>query len=53
MLVLVPVPGYVAKLSHGVMEQKMKKTDARVQLVTESECSQNVRCHCSVILSLR
>jgi len=38
MIILFPVPGYLAKLSHGVIEQKMKKTDARVQLVTECTC---------------
>ncbi|KAH9945600.1 hypothetical protein B0H21DRAFT_822934 [Amylocystis lapponica] len=36
MIVLFPVPGYVANLIQGVQTEKMKKTDARVQNVTES-----------------
>ncbi|GJE85927.1 multidrug resistance-associated ABC transporter [Phanerochaete sordida] len=35
-VVMIPLPGYVAKLIQGVQATKMKKTDARVQNVTES-----------------
>ncbi|THH11785.1 hypothetical protein EW145_g436 [Phellinidium pouzarii] len=35
MLVLFPLPGYIAKLTQTVQIEKMKKTDARVQVVTE------------------
>lgn len=33
---LFPVPGYVARLVQTVQEKRLKKTDARVQSVTES-----------------
>ena len=33
---LFPVPGYYASMIQGVQTEKMKKTDARVQNVTES-----------------
>ncbi|KAF8592008.1 P-loop containing nucleoside triphosphate hydrolase protein [Ramaria rubella] len=36
MLISVPLPGYVAKLLNGVQTQRMQKTDARVQAVTET-----------------
>ncbi|KAI0329604.1 multidrug resistance-associated ABC transporter [Cubamyces sp. BRFM 1775] len=36
MILLFPVPGYVASLIQGVQKEKMKKTDARVQDVTET-----------------
>ncbi|KAI0711030.1 hypothetical protein C8T65DRAFT_739602 [Cerioporus squamosus] len=36
MALLFPVPGYVASLIQGVQTEKMKKTDARVQNVTET-----------------
>ncbi|KAI5124482.1 hypothetical protein M0805_008364 [Coniferiporia weirii] len=35
MLALFPLPGYIAKLTQRVQVEKMKKTDARVQDVTE------------------
>lgn len=37
MVLLFPVPGAVASMIQGVQTEKMKKTDARVQNVTESE----------------
>ncbi|RPD81341.1 multidrug resistance-associated ABC transporter [Lentinus tigrinus ALCF2SS1-7] len=36
MALLFPVPGYVASMIQGVQTEKMKKTDARVQNVTET-----------------
>ena len=36
MVLLFPVPGYVASMIQDVQGEKMKKTDARVQSVTES-----------------
>ncbi|KAL0950640.1 hypothetical protein HGRIS_007428 [Hohenbuehelia grisea] len=36
MLVLFPVPGKVAQLMQGVQQERMKRTDARVQSVTET-----------------
>ncbi|KDQ56809.1 hypothetical protein JAAARDRAFT_132140 [Jaapia argillacea MUCL 33604] len=36
MIVLFPLPGYMAGLMQKVQAQRMKKTDARVQTVTES-----------------
>ncbi|KAI1795060.1 hypothetical protein LXA43DRAFT_1080347 [Ganoderma leucocontextum] len=36
MILLFPVPGYVASMIQGVQKEKMKKTDARVQNVTET-----------------
>ncbi|KDR83054.1 hypothetical protein GALMADRAFT_238844 [Galerina marginata CBS 339.88] len=36
MIVLLPVPGYAAKLLQSVQKNKMKRTDARVQDVTEA-----------------
>jgi ABC-type bacteriocin/lantibiotic exporter with double-glycine peptidase domain len=33
---LFPLPGYVAKLVQTVQQQRLKKTDARVQVVTET-----------------
>ncbi|EKM60769.1 uncharacterized protein PHACADRAFT_246884 [Phanerochaete carnosa HHB-10118-sp] len=36
MVVMFPIPGYVAKVVHSVQAAKMKKTDARVEHVTES-----------------
>ncbi|TFK36798.1 hypothetical protein BDQ12DRAFT_699326 [Crucibulum laeve] len=35
-LLLFPAPGYVAKLIQGVQVERMKKTDGRVQTVTET-----------------
>ena len=37
MILLFPVPGAIASMIQGVQKEKMKKTDARVQNVTESE----------------
>jgi hypothetical protein len=37
-IVLTPIPGYLTKLLQDVQKTKMKKTDARVQAVTESAC---------------
>ncbi|KAJ7465185.1 hypothetical protein FB451DRAFT_1488697 [Mycena latifolia] len=41
MVVLFPAPGYVAKLQQSVQKATLKKTDARVQAVSESnhECA--------------
>ncbi|KAJ7919040.1 P-loop containing nucleoside triphosphate hydrolase protein [Mycena leptocephala] len=36
MVLLFPLPGYVAKLVQTVQQQRLKKTDARVQVVTET-----------------
>ncbi|KAJ7225905.1 P-loop containing nucleoside triphosphate hydrolase protein, partial [Mycena pura] len=36
MVLLFPLPGYVAKLVQTVQQQRLKKTDARVQAVTET-----------------
>ncbi|KAH9854915.1 multidrug resistance-associated ABC transporter [Lenzites betulinus] len=36
MILLFPIPGYIASLIQSVQTQKMKKTDARVQDVTET-----------------
>ncbi|KIJ68811.1 hypothetical protein HYDPIDRAFT_81693, partial [Hydnomerulius pinastri MD-312] len=36
MVVLFPVPGYIGSLFQSVEVEKMKKTDARVQVVTET-----------------
>ncbi|KAJ7042608.1 hypothetical protein C8F04DRAFT_1252025 [Mycena alexandri] len=36
MVVLFPLPGYVAKLVQTVQEQRLKRTDSRVQAVTET-----------------
>ncbi|KAI0638608.1 multidrug resistance-associated ABC transporter [Trametes polyzona] len=36
MVLLFPIPGYVASMIQGVQTEKMKKTDARVQDVTET-----------------
>ncbi|KAI8982789.1 multidrug resistance-associated ABC transporter [Trametes punicea] len=36
MILLFPIPGYVASIIQGVQTEKMKKTDARVQDVTET-----------------
>ncbi|KAI0371499.1 multidrug resistance-associated ABC transporter [Pilatotrama ljubarskyi] len=36
MILLFPIPGYVASKIQGVQTEKMKKTDARVQEVTET-----------------
>ncbi|KAH7930578.1 P-loop containing nucleoside triphosphate hydrolase protein [Leucogyrophana mollusca] len=36
MLILFPLPGYVANRFQGIQVEQMKKTDARVQSVTES-----------------
>ncbi|KAI0746563.1 P-loop containing nucleoside triphosphate hydrolase protein [Daedaleopsis nitida] len=35
MLLSLPVPGYITKLLQSTQREKMKRTDARVQLVTE------------------
>ncbi|KAI9059804.1 multidrug resistance-associated ABC transporter [Trametes sanguinea] len=35
-ILLFPIPGYIASLIQGVQTEKMKKTDARVQDVTET-----------------
>lgn len=37
MVLTLPVPGYVAKIAQDVQTARMKKTDARVQTVTESK----------------
>ncbi|KAF7367211.1 ATP-binding cassette transporter [Mycena sanguinolenta] len=36
MVLLFPLPGYVAKMIQTVQQQRLKKTDARVQAVTET-----------------
>ncbi|KAJ7119364.1 hypothetical protein C8R43DRAFT_1112474 [Mycena crocata] len=36
MVVSFPLPGYVAKLSQTVQQQRLKRTDSRVQVVTET-----------------
>ncbi|KAI0357917.1 P-loop containing nucleoside triphosphate hydrolase protein [Trametes cingulata] len=36
MLVMLPLPGYIANLIDGSQREKMKRTDARVQTVTET-----------------
>jgi hypothetical protein len=36
MILLFPIPGYVAKMIQGVQVARMDKTDARVQSVTET-----------------
>ncbi|KIK69543.1 hypothetical protein GYMLUDRAFT_236056 [Collybiopsis luxurians FD-317 M1] len=36
---LVPIPSLVGKLFHGVQEDKMKKTDSRVQMFTDGNVS--------------
>ncbi|TFK46964.1 multidrug resistance-associated ABC transporter [Heliocybe sulcata] len=36
MIALAPVPGYIAKLLQTVQAERMKKTDARVETVTET-----------------
>ncbi|TCD61579.1 hypothetical protein EIP91_008234 [Steccherinum ochraceum] len=36
MIALIPIPGYVAKILRNVQVQKMKKSDSRVQDVTET-----------------
>ncbi|KAJ7293178.1 hypothetical protein C8J57DRAFT_1703993 [Mycena rebaudengoi] len=36
MVALFPLPGYVAKLVQTVQQQRLKRTDARVQVVTET-----------------
>ncbi|KAJ7139685.1 hypothetical protein C8R44DRAFT_867802 [Mycena epipterygia] len=36
MVLLFPLPGYVAKLVQTVQQQRLKKTDSRVQAVTET-----------------
>ncbi|EMD37786.1 hypothetical protein CERSUDRAFT_65379 [Gelatoporia subvermispora B] len=36
MIILYPVPGYITSVSAGVRREKMKKTDARVQTITET-----------------
>ncbi|TBU23091.1 hypothetical protein BD311DRAFT_811015 [Dichomitus squalens] len=36
MILLFPIPGYIASKIQGVQQDKMKKTDARVQNVTET-----------------
>ncbi|OCH83833.1 P-loop containing nucleoside triphosphate hydrolase protein [Obba rivulosa] len=36
MLALFPIPGYIASLTQKVQREKMKKTDARVQAVTDT-----------------
>jgi hypothetical protein len=48
MLILTPVPAWVATLTNTVQKEKMKATDARVQTVTESTsfCSPTLhQCH--------
>ncbi|EMD39557.1 hypothetical protein CERSUDRAFT_111872 [Gelatoporia subvermispora B] len=36
MIVLFPVPGYMTSIAQKIQQEKMKKTDARVQTVTET-----------------
>ncbi|KAF9555324.1 multidrug resistance-associated ABC transporter [Agrocybe pediades] len=36
MIVLLPFPGYISKVLQAAQKQRMKKTDARVQAVTET-----------------
>ncbi|KAJ7275444.1 hypothetical protein B0H12DRAFT_1199540 [Mycena haematopus] len=43
MVLLFPLPGYVAKMVQTVQQQRLKKTDARVQVVTETSSNQKVR----------
>ena len=33
---MLPVPGLVGKLAHKIQEERLKRSDARVQSVTES-----------------
>ncbi|KAF9001810.1 hypothetical protein BDZ89DRAFT_1146638 [Hymenopellis radicata] len=35
LIAMLPIPGLIAKLTHTVQENRLKKTDARVQSVTE------------------
>ncbi|KAK7025989.1 hypothetical protein VNI00_015819 [Paramarasmius palmivorus] len=35
-LLLLPVPGYLASLTHKIQSEKMKRTDERVEVVTET-----------------
>ncbi|KAF7366640.1 ATP-binding cassette transporter [Mycena sanguinolenta] len=42
MILLLPLPGYVAKMVQTVQQQRLKKTDARVQTVTESALRLNL-----------
>ncbi|KAL0567860.1 hypothetical protein V5O48_014131 [Marasmius crinis-equi] len=35
-LLFLPVPGYIASLTHRIQKEKMKRTDERVQMVTET-----------------
>jgi hypothetical protein len=43
MLIMFPVPGFIAKLVQDVQRNRLKRTDARVQTVTESESYLQVR----------
>jgi hypothetical protein len=45
MILLFPFPGYVANRIQFVQQGRLKKTDARVQTVTEGEFS-NISCRC-------
>ncbi|KAI0782161.1 multidrug resistance-associated ABC transporter [Abortiporus biennis] len=36
MILAAPLPGYLTKLMHGIQTEKMKRSDARVQSVTEA-----------------
>ena len=35
-LVLLPIPGVLARVTHRIQTEKMKRTDERVEMVTES-----------------
>ncbi|KAJ8074529.1 hypothetical protein PM082_015430 [Marasmius tenuissimus] len=35
-LLLLPIPGFLANLTHKIQSEKMKRTDERVQMVTET-----------------
>ncbi|EMD39545.1 hypothetical protein CERSUDRAFT_150070 [Gelatoporia subvermispora B] len=36
MIILTPIPGYIASRTQAIQKQKMSKTDARVQIVTDT-----------------
>lgn len=46
MVLLFPLPGWVASKIQTIQVEKMKKTDIRVQSVTECEVISMVHCQC-------
>jgi hypothetical protein len=50
MVLLSPIPGWVTRKIQRVQEHRMKKTDARLQIVTEGEASWAV---CNPVFLLR